>query len=246
METIWLDRAVARILGPLIVLAGAGMMAAAWCTFFYAVPERTMGISQLTFYLHVPAAFVTYILYAAMFLGSFLYLWSGKMVWDTLAKAGGEVGLAFACLMIFTGPLWAKPVWGHYWTWDPRLTSAFVLWLIYAVYALLRMIVDRPDKQAKFAAVLAILGAADIPIIHYSVKWWNAQHPGPVVFQKKVGGGLTDSTMRITLLVAFLANLALGLTFLFMRYRQLRLAARVEALDSAIERSRMQTQASSR
>lgn len=237
-EPFVLDRILPRIIMPLAIAAVVFLLAGSAMTYFYAVPERMMGIAQFIMYLHVPAAFITYLLYAVLFIGSCLYLWDGREGWDALASAAGSVGMGFATVMILTGPLWAKPVWGHFWTWDPRLTSAFILWLIYCVYLLLRLVVDRPDKQARFCAVLAVLGAADIPIIHYSVEWWNATHPKAIVMQKKLGGGLGDPSMSQTLLVCFIAQLLLGLTLLAVRYYQIRLNERVTAVQNEIERSR--------
>ncbi len=238
-ESIRMDRIARRLILPASVLAMVCMLAATWMIFFYAVPERTMGIVQLIMYLHVPAAFVTYLAYTVLFLSSCALLWGGRIGWDRMAQSAGEIGMGFASIMIITGPLWAKPVWGHFWTWDPRLTSAFVLWLIYGVYLLLRLVVDRPDKRAKFCAVLAILGMADLPIVHYSVKWWNATHPSPVIMQEKVGGGLGDPSMKYTLLVAFIAQVLLFVVLLLLRHNQLRLTAEINSLEHQKERERL-------
>ncbi len=224
---------------PVGFLAFVTCMAGTMMAFHYAAPERSMGVVQKIMYFHVPAAFATYLAYTILFVASGAYLWGENPGWDRIARAAGEIGIAFASIMIFTGPLWAKPVWGVYWTWDPRLTSAFVLWLIYGVYILLRMVVDRPDKQAKFCAVLGVLGMADIPIIHYSVKYWDSMHPKAVVMQDRVGGGLGHPSMRWTLLVCFIGQVLLCLTFLFLRYNQLRIAERADTLSHSMERRRL-------
>lgn len=237
--SFWFDRPSMWAPTPVGILAFLTCLSGTMMAFFYAAPERTMGVAQKIMYFHVPAAFVTYLAYTVLFVGSCAYLWNENEGWDRIARAAGEMGMAFASIMIITGPLWAKPVWKVYWTWDPRLTSAFVLWLIYGVYILLRMVVDRPDKQAKFCAVLGVIGMADLPIIHYSVQYWDSMHPKAVVMQEKIGGGLGHTSMRVTLLVCFIAQALLCVTFLCLRHNQLRLAARVDALDHAAERQRL-------
>ncbi|MBF0171439.1 MAG: cytochrome c biogenesis protein CcsA [Nitrospinae bacterium] len=145
----------------------------AWMAFVYAPEEAVMGAPQRIFYFHVPVATFCYVGFFITFAGSIGYLWTKDMAWDRWAVAGAEVGVMLASLMMLTGMLWARPIWGAWWTWDPRLTTSLVLWLIFVGYLILRSQVDDETTRAKFAAVMGIVGYADVPLVHYSVKLWS-------------------------------------------------------------------------
>src|SRR3954453_13991092 len=157
----------------LLALTTAAVLTAIHVIFLHTPVETTMGIVQKIFYFHVPAAYGMYLGATACFLGSAAYFLSPTNGRDALAKAGAETAVAFGLIVLVTGPLWAAKAWGRYWTWDPRLTTALLSWLIYVAYQVLRMFSGDGAGERKFAAALGILGAANLPIIHYSVQKWG-------------------------------------------------------------------------
>jgi len=162
-----------RVLGWLAVCALiAGMIA----DFGYAPREMTQGNVQRIMYLHVPSILTAYLAFALVLFGSVAYLLSRRTSWDHLAASAAEIGVLFTAITIVSGSIWGRPTWGVWWTWDARLTSTAVLLLVYVGYLLLRSMVDEPEARARYAAVVGILGAANIPIVHFSVYWWRALH----------------------------------------------------------------------
>jgi len=168
----------ARALGWLAVLA---LIAGLGAAFGYAPREAVQGNVQRIMYLHLPAVFTAYVAFGLVFLGSIGYLLTRRPGWDRLALAAAEPGVLFTGITIASGSIWAKPTWGTWWTWDARLTSTAVLFLVYVGYLLLRGMVDEPDRRARAAAVVGILGVANIPIVHFSVTWWRALHQPPTM-----------------------------------------------------------------
>ena len=168
----------ARALGWLAVLA---LIAGVGAAFGYAPREAVQGNVQRIMYLHLPAVLTAYVAFALVFLGSIGYLLTRRPGWDRLALAAAEPGVLFTGITIASGSIWAKPTWGTWWTWDARLTSTAVLFLVYVGYLLLRGMVDEPDRRARAAAVVGILGVANIPIVHFSVTWWSARHQPPTM-----------------------------------------------------------------
>jgi heme exporter protein C len=202
-----------------------------------APEERTMGIVQKIFYFHVPSAYAMYLGAAACFVGSAGYLARGSDLWDAIARAGAELAVVFGAIVMTTGPLWAAKAWGYYWTWDPRLTTSLLSVLIYIAYLVLRSFAGDGTGERRFAAALGILGAANLPIIHYSVKKWSGQHP-TVITSK--GGGLQHPDMKIALALSFLAFTLLAALMLWARVRvelaRARLArAEEDAVDLGLE-----------
>ena len=185
---------------------------ALYLVFIYVPTEETMGIVQRIFYFHVPVAWVAFLAFFIVFLGSILYLWKRESKWDVIASSSAEVGVVFTTLTLITGSIWAKPIWGVWWTWEPRLTTALVLWLIYVAYLIVRSFVTDEQRGARFAAVVGIVGFIDVPIVALAITLWRTQHPGPVIFQ----GGLAPS-MLLTLLVSIAAFTALYSLILFQR-----------------------------
>jgi heme exporter protein C len=183
------------------------LLIALYMIFLYVPQEMTMGEVQRIFYYHVPAAWTAFVAYFILFLGSARYLWKRSQAADDLAHACGEVGFVFCTVVLVTGPLWAKPVWGIWWTWDARLTSTFVLWLLFVSYLMLRSYVLSPGRAATLGAVVAIIGFVDVPIVYMSIRWWRTQHPQPVIGGGE-GSGL-DASMWLTLLVSWGAFLCL-------------------------------------
>lgn len=191
-----------------------------------APTERTMGDVQRIFYYHVPSAWVAGFCFFANFVASVWYLWKRSEKSDALAAASAEVGVVFCAVLLIEGTLWAKPVWGIWWTWDARLTTTLVLWLIYVSYLVLRKF--SAGQTQVMAAALAIFAFADVPIVYMSIRWFRTQHPPPVM------GGGANSGLDPAMLHVFLFNLAaftlLGAGFIWLRYK---LALQEQALESA-------------
>ncbi len=190
------------------------------------------GELQRIFYLHVPSAWVAYLAFAIVFVASLAYLRTGGTRWDLLAGASAEVGVVFCTLVLVTGPIWARPVWGTWWQWDARLTSAFVMWLTYVGYLLLRALGD-PARVGRLAAVVGVVGVINIPIVHFSVYWWRTLHPsGPTPANPAQASGLGAPEMAafFSALVAF--TLLFG-WLLALRVRVGALSARVEDAELA-------------
>ena len=195
----------------LLLLSAVSMVCVLYLVFLYAPTDRNLGISQRIFYFHVSMAWVGFLAFFWVLVGSVGYLWKRSQRWDRVAYVSAEIGVVFTTLMLITGMLWAKPAWGVWWTWDPKLTTSLILWLIYVAYLMLRAYSPRGDQGARFAAVLGIVGFFDIPIIYLSVVWWRAVHP-PVVIGPVAEGSLEPSmrmvlmacTVAFTLLYAYL------------------------------------------
>ncbi|MBI4665751.1 MAG: cytochrome c biogenesis protein CcsA [Nitrospinae bacterium] len=157
----------------LTIITGVLMALSVYLVFFHAPLEEVMGWPQKIFYFHVPIAISCYFGFFFTFIGSIGYLWTKDFKWDRLAVAGAETGIVFTILMLGTGMLWARPIWGSYWTWDPRLTTSLILLIIFVGYLILRSRVEDETLRAKYAAVMGIVGYADVPLVHYSVKLWS-------------------------------------------------------------------------
>ncbi len=185
------------------ILLGLGfalMIVALYMVFIYVPTDKHTGIVQRIFYFHVPVAWVGFLAFSITFVFSILYLWKREMKWDAIACASAEVGVIFTTLVLITGPIWAKSVWGIWWTWDARLTTSLVLWLIYLAYLLVRSFATEPARGARFSAVIGIVGFIDVPIVFLTVNLWRTQHPTTIIFE----GGLA-TPMLITLLVCIAA-----------------------------------------
>src|SRR5262245_14344569 len=191
-------------------LAMVGLAAGLIAGFGIAPREAVQGNVQRIMYLHVPAVLTAYLAFAVVLLGSLGYLVSRAARWDRLAAAAGELGVLFTGLTIVSGSIWGKPTWGVWWTWDARLTSTAILFLVYVGYLLLRAMVEEPERRARYAAVVGILGAVNIPIVHFSVKWWRALHqpstilgPEPSPIAPSIQLALAVNWIAFTLLFAY-------------------------------------------
>jgi heme exporter protein C len=204
---------------------------AAYCALFVAPNEATMGLIQRIFYFHVPFGWSAFVAFAISFVSSIAYLRSRAPKWDWLAVSSAEVGVPFVTVMLVTGPIWAHPVWGIWWTWDARLTSTFVLWVLYVCYLLLRTLIDEPERRAVVSAVFNIFAAFDIPLVYFSIWFFRTQHPQPVIG----AGGSLDPRMLDVLLLCWAATLALLALLLRQRYR-------VEALRWEVARLRLEAE----
>lgn len=200
----------------LLATSTALILATMYVVFFRAPIEASMGIVQKIFYFHVPCAYSMYIGATACFLGSVGYLLKGTERWDALAQAGAAVSVVMGLIMLVTGTLWAAKSWGYYWTWDPRLTTALLSWLIYVAYEVLRAFSGDGAGERKFAAALGILGAANLPIIHYSVQKWGGQHPTVVTGK---GGGLQHADMKLGFALGMISFTVFTITLLYALVR---------------------------
>jgi heme exporter protein C len=205
------------------------VLTALYLIFIVVPTEREMGIVQRIFYFHVASAWVAYLGFFLVAGASAVYLWNGSAGADRLALAAGEVGVLFCTILLITGPIWARPIWGVWWTWDPRLTMTVILWAIYASYLMLRAFGGPEEGVRRYAAVLGIVGVLDIPIIMVSVRLLRGIHPA-VITQKEGGSGLVDPWMRTALLVSGVALVLLASWLMSLRMRSERLAAEVAAL----------------
>ncbi len=199
--------------------------------FFRAPVERTMGFVQKIFYFHVPSAVCMYIGAATCFAGSVAYLEEPTDLRDAIGRAGAELAVLFGAIVLGTGSLWASKAWGTYWTWDPRLTTVLLSVLIYVAYLVLRAFAGDGHGERKFAAALGILGAGNLPIIHYSVQKWAGQHP--TVLTSK-GGGLVHPDMKFALGLGFAAMISVAAVFLWVRIRGQMLEARLAHLEEDV------------
>lgn len=220
----------------LVTVSTLLVLTALHVVFFVAPVERTMGFVQKIFYFHVPSAVCMYIGATACFAGSVAYLEEPTELRDAIGRAGAELAVLYGFIVLGTGSLWASKAWGTYWTWDPRLTTVLLSVLIYVAYLVLRAFAGDGQGERKFAAALGVIGAANLPIIHYSVKKWSGQHP--TVLTDK-GGGLSHPDMKLALALGFAAMVSVAAVFLWVRIRGQMLEARFahleeEALDRGL------------
>lgn len=200
----------------LALLGVAGMVLLLWEVFFWVPTERTMGVSQRIFYIHVPGAWVAFMAFGIVALTSAMYLWLRDERLDMAAQAAAEGGMVFATIMITSGPIWARIAWGTWWTWEPRLTLTLLLWFVYLGYFLVRSSAENPERGKRFAAVVGILGAFNIPLIHLSVVWFRSLHPQPVVMKPE--GPTLDPAMLQTFLTGMIAFTLLFFGGFLLRY----------------------------
>jgi heme exporter protein C len=192
-----------------------------------APTEQTMGDVQRIFYYHVPSAWTAFLLFAINFVASVVYLVRQSIKADIVALVTAEVGVVFCTVVLVTGPIWARPVWGIWWTWDVRLTSTLVLWLIYVSYLMLRRF-SSSGQTPLMAAVLAIFGALDVPLVYFSIRFFRTQHPQPVIG----GEGSIDPRMLHALLINWAGFLCFAGLICWSRYRLELLQREVEETEA--------------
>jgi heme exporter protein C len=206
------------------------MLLAAAAIFLYAPTDALQGPVQRIFYLHVSSAIAAYGCFAVVLVGGIIYLRNESLAADRFARAGAVVGVVFTTVTLVMGMLWAKPIWGTYWTWDARLTSTLVLWIIYAGYLLVRRLSEPGRQAARLAAVVGIFGFIDVPVVHFSVTWWRTQHPGPIVVNDAL-----PAEMLAAFLFTLACTLALAGVMIAIRYRiETLLDARENAMQPAM------------
>ncbi|MGH2753883.1 MAG: cytochrome c biogenesis protein CcsA [Actinomycetota bacterium] len=209
-----ISRRSERILGRLTAI---GLGIAALLSLVIAPPDAVQGQVQRLMYIHVPSAWLAYQAFFVVFVASIAYLRTKNRRWDDLAVASAEIGVIFTVLTIVLGSLWARPTWGTWWTWDPRLTTTVILLMIYISYLGIRRMTADQNRARKWSAVLGIVGFIDVPIIHLSVVWWRTIHQQATVLRPD--GPTMAPVMLWTLLVTFVACLLLYTYLLVVRMR---------------------------
>src|SRR6266516_4242643 len=213
-----------RVLGALALL---GLAVTAVMGLVVAPPDRPPPVGQGDLYrimfVHVPAAWLAYLCFAVVFVASIAYLRTGRSRWDRLAAASAEIGVVFTALAIALGSIWGRPAWGTWWTWDPRLTTTAILLLIYVGYLAVRKLSDNPRRRGRWAAVVGIVGFADIPVVQLSVTWSRSLHQQPSF---RLGRVTLAPVMTTTLLIAVGAFTLLYLYLMSVRLRVGRLEER--------------------
>lgn len=195
-----------RVLGILLLPLG---VAAIFLALIFAPEEASMKEAQRIFYFHVASAWNAYLGFLVVFIASIMFLRTGERRWDRLALSSAELGVFFTSITLLSGSVWGRSVWGVWWEWEPRLTSAFVLWLIYIGYLFVRLTAEGDEKKARLAAGLGIIGFFDIPIIHMSVRWWRSLHPevvrpGKMEMDPLMGVALLGAVLTFTLLYVYI------------------------------------------
>ncbi len=214
-----------RIAGLALVTAGvATILLVHWMVAFWVPNEAAQGVVQRIFYVHVPAAWTTFLAVGIVAIASAVYLWLEDERADAAAVAAAEGALIFGAIMLITGPLWGRIAWGTYWEWEPRLTLTLLLWFTYLGYFLVRGSVSDPRRGKRFAAVVAVVGVLNIPLIHVSVEWFRSLHPGAVVIKPE--GPTLPSDMLATLLTSLAGFTMLFLGLFTFRYAVERLRRR--------------------
>jgi heme exporter protein C len=220
-----------RDLLGLLLAAGSGVLviAALGMVFLYAPRELTMGDVQRIFYFHVASAWVGFFGFFVTFLAGIAYLATARRSWDVVGLSSVEVGLTFITMTVATGMLWARPVWGTYWTWEPRLTISAVQLLIYVAYSMLRASIDSPERRARFAAVYGIVAFVTVPLSWFAIRWWRTIHPDVLTG----GEGMAVTPRMIQTLMVSLA------AFTVLYAALLRQRIRLERARDALTRLRL-------
>jgi heme exporter protein C len=199
-------------------VAGLAVVGTVIRIVFFTPLEAKQGAAQKIYYIHVPAAWVAFLAFFLVAVASGVYLWIRDPRLDRFAESSAEVGVVFTTVVLITGPLWAKPIWGTYWAWwDARLVSTLFLWFIYVSYIVLRGAVESPELRARYSAVLGILGALLIPFIHLSVYLFATMHPMPII--GKPDRPSLPNEMLLTFVISFVSFTLLYVAFVRSRYR---------------------------
>ncbi|MGH8069525.1 MAG: heme ABC transporter permease CcmC [Candidatus Entotheonellia bacterium] len=208
-----IGRHLANGLGLLALLA---VLVGLYLAFFYAPADAVQGDVQRIMYIHVPTAWVAFFAFFVVFVSSLVYLWKRLLEADRLAYASAEIGVLFTALTLIDGSIWGKPTWGTWWTWDARLTTTAILLVIYVGYLMLRSFVEEPERRARLAALVGLVGFIDVPIIYLSVLWFRTLHQPPSIQR---GGASMPDAMLFTLLFNFGAYTLVYVFFLVKRVR---------------------------
>jgi heme exporter protein C len=222
-SSLWVDA-----LGAVSVLA---ILVALYGALVWAPTEAQMGDIQRIFYFHMPSAWIALgPCFTVAMVCSIIYLVKKDLRFDRIAASSAEIGILFTTITLLTGPIWARPVWGAYWTWDPRLTTTLVLWFIYVAYLMLRASTPPGHKRARISAVVAIVGWIDVPIVFMAIRWWRTIHPLLIS-----GEGMNlDSDMQTVLMFSLAAFTLLYVYLLIVRVRQEDNRARLDQMRQQV------------
>ena len=212
-----------RVLGATtIVLLAVGIA----FSLVISPADANQGNAARLLYIHVPSAIVAYVAFGVTALASAMVLWKKTEFWDVLAGASAEIGVLFTGLCLLTGMLWGRPIWGVYWTWDARLTSVAIMFVMYLGYLLLRGMIEDPERRARFAAVVGVVAALNMPLVHFSVYWWRTLHQPPSILRPG-----PSSLPAVFWRVVLVHLLAFALLYVYFVVKRTRLLAReVEGL----------------
>ncbi|MFZ3170761.1 MAG: cytochrome c biogenesis protein CcsA [Carboxydocellales bacterium] len=208
------------------------VLAAIYLVFMWVPNEKVMGPVQKIFYFHVAAAWVGFFAFLIVFLCGAAYLVTRAEKWDLYGASSAELGVLFTTIVLITGPIWARPTWNAWWTWDPRLTTTLVLWFIYLAYLMVRTSFQEPEKRMRFSAIFGIIGFIDVPIVWFSIRWWRTIHPVVV----DGSGFAMSSKMLTTLLVSLVAFTLLYLYLLTTRVAAARMDNQLQRIKEAVLR----------
>ena len=199
-----------------------------YMVYMWVPTEQNLGVSQRIFYFHVPLGWIGMVSIIVVAVASLLHLYTGKQKWDDLAYSTAELGIIFASLILITGAIWGKPVWGVWWTWDAKLTTTLVLWFIYAGYLMVRAYGPAGTQGRRFASVIALIGAIDAPIIYKATDWWRSAHP-----ERNVPSDLNEQ-MALTFLVSLVTFTIIYVYMLMERYSLRRSESDLDELHQRI------------
>lgn len=212
------------------------LLTATYLVFFYAPTEAVMGQVQRVFYFHVAAGWVGMLSFLVAAIGGIAYLRTGDLKWDRLIVASVEIGIAFIFINIVTGAIWARPIWNTWWTWDPRLTTATIMELIYLAYLMLRSGIEDPERRARFGAVYAIIGFLSVPLTFYSARLFRSIHPVVIGSNQPGAEGSFDMTPKM-LQTFFFSLITFTLIYIDLLWHRLRLAN----LENKVEQLKLKT-----
>ena len=234
-----LDRMMSHPLfrNALIATAAAFIALTMWMVFAWVPTETNQGAIQRALYVHVPIAWVSMVAIVAVAIFSVLYLVTGRERWDRLGAATAETGVVFGALMLITGVVWARPVWGVWWTGEAKLTTALILFFVYVAYLMFRAYFPPGTQRRRLAAVIALIGAIDAPIIYWAANLWAEAHPPLIVGPARDSDSALSADIGLTLLVGVIAFTLLFVVILVERYRIRRAEDDVTALRRTLQKA---------
>ncbi len=202
-----------------------------YLALIWSPPEKTMGNLIRIMYFHVSSVWIAYVAFGVTLVLGIVCLIRPSLRLDKLAACSAEIGILYTTLTLVTGMLWAKPVWNTWWTWDPRLTTTLMLWLLYVAYFLLRALLTDDFRRIRVTSIWSLIAFADIPVIHFAVEWWKSIHPQVI----DETGVFMPSSMLFTLLFSFFTFLCLYILLLILRYEQSRMQTRIRELGDKVD-----------
>ena len=213
-----------------LIITSLLMLVNMYLIFMWVPTEQNLGISQRIFYVHVPVAWVGMVAIFVVAIGSVLHLITRNDRWDVIAYSAAEIGLIFGTLMLVTGALWAKPAWGVWWQWDPKLTTALILWFIYVGYLMVRPYAPSGSQGRRYASVVALIGAIDAPIIYMASVWWRTAHPDLNI------GPLAESSLDTNMLMVWLySTVAFTVFFVYLLIERISMRKAEDDIDEVYQ-----------